>query len=795
MADNKVVLMKLQNYDIFLDVDFEKLTFTGRVLLKLESEGNITLNSSGLTIQNIMANGNSLQFEQKNEDLIIKTKAYEGIIKIEYHGSIPDLLIGIYKAPYNNTHMITTQFEATNARRMFPCKDNPEYKAEFILSIKCKSDLDVISNMPIQSVAEEDNKKIVTFHKTPKMSTYLLYVGIGKFEELAEKMGNKDVIVATIPGKGSKGHFALEATKRSIEFFESYFKIPYMLPKIHLLAIPEFAAGAMENWGAITFRESTLLSDENSSVFTRKRIVEVIAHELAHQWFGNLVTMKWWNDLWLSESFATFMSYKVMEAFYPEWEMWEDFLLSRTASALLRDSLKETHPIVVTIKSSNEIRQIFDEISYSKGASILRMIEAYMGTEDFRKGIYDYLINHQYSNATSKNLWDSLEKISGKQVTNIIRQWIEKPGYPLVTATINDNKLVLRQERFMLSGSTEKDFWPIPITLKVDGEIKKLLFDTKEKVLDINVKSLKLNVEQTGFYRVYYDGIYDLVWKSDLSSLDRWGIISDAFSFLVAGKTSFNEYLSFVKRYNEEYDYLPAHEVSNQLSLLYQLAPLQVTDVTKKFHRSQLAGLKGKTSENSSMLRGIIARRLTMIDIEYAKEIASKYSASEEIDPDMKDAVAIAYARANGDFEGVISRYRESSSDEERIRWINSMMSFKDASLVSLSLGMALSGEVKKQEIGSMIIMASRNPDAKDIVWKWIKININRVNQLYEGTGSLSRVLNAIIPLLGIGKVQEVINFFKSANLPEAETGISAGIERLKIYDNLMKTMTSYPMQ
>ena len=248
----------------------------------------------------------------------------------------------------------------------------------------------------------------------------------------------------------------------------------------------------------------------------------------------------------------------------------------------------------------------------------------------------------------------------------------------------------------MLSGLTEKDFWPIPITMKVNGEVKKLLFDSKEKVINIHVKSLKLNVEQTGFYRVQYDGIYDLVWENKLSPIDKWGIISDAYSFLIAGRLPFNEYLSLVKRYNEEHDFLPTHEVSNQLSLLYHLAPFQVTDVFQKFHRSQLANLKGKTSENSSMLRGIISRRLAMNDMEYAKKIQSKYSTLEKIDPDMKDAVAIAYARANNDLEGVISRYRKSSSDEERIRWINSMMSFKDASLVSLSLGMALSGEVKK---------------------------------------------------------------------------------------------------
>jgi len=787
---SKSHIVRVKSYDLFLDLDFKHLKFEGRVLIEIDSEEDVTLNFLGLNIQNVRASGKHLKFEQNGENLAVKTGPFSGTLEVEYTGMIPDLLVGIYRAPYDNTYMVTTQFEAAHARRMLPCVDHPEYKAEFKLTLKIDRDLDAISNMPVESVTLEGNKKLVSFEKTPKMSTYLLYLGIGKFEEAKDKLGDIAIIVATTPTKASKGEFALKVAKKSTEFYQSYFGIPYILPKIHLITVPEFAASAMENWGAITFREAALHVDENSSVKTRKRVTEVVAHELAHQWFGNLVTMKWWDDLWLNESFATLMAYKVMDAICPHWMVWQDFLKSETSGAMARDSLRNTHPIKVAVKSPSEIEQIFDEISYGKGATILRMIEAYMGTDDFRKGIKSYLTRYKFSNATGKDLWSSLEETSGKQIKMIMSEWIGKSGYPVITAEMSGGKLILRQERFLLSGQSEKDVWPIPLTMELDGESKKLLLDKEEEVIDLKgAKSLKLNVDQTGFCRVYYKGLYDMVWRSELSAFDRWGIIFDALAFLKAEKMSFSDYLSLIKRYYSEQDYLPAYEVSDQLEFLYSVMPSKVAEVSREFHMSQLKILEGKTDENSSMLRGIMAGRLAMIDEGYAKELGSKFHDYVKVEPDMKEAVVIAYARAYGNFEGIVRKYRESSSDEERIRLLNSMMSFKETSLVALSLGLALSGEVKRQDIGTMILVATRNPDARDMTWLWIKVNIGRLKKLYESTGMLSRILLSVIPILGIGKIEEVEKFFEENRIPAAEMGIQAGLEKLKIYDRLVKNI------
>ncbi|MBI2184303.1 MAG: M1 family metallopeptidase [Thaumarchaeota archaeon] len=780
--------MQVNSYDLFLDLDFKSLKFDGQVVIDVDTEEDLTLNALGLNILQVRDGDKTLPFEHEEENLVIKTGGHSGRLTVEYSGTVSDTLVGIYRAPYDDTHIISTQFEAANARRMLPCLDHPGHKATFKLAVRIDKELDAISNTPVENVTVNGKKKTVSFQKTPRMSTYLLYLGVGRFEEIRDKFGSVDLVAATTLGKARKGEFALSVAKKALWFYESYFAIPYMLPKVHLIAVPEFAAGAMENWGAVTFREIALLVDSDSAVRTKKRVAEVVAHELAHQWFGNLVTMKWWDDLWLNESFATFMAYKFVDATYPEWKAWQDFLRGDTSGAMNRDSLRSTHPIEAQINQPSDIEQIFDDISYGKGASVLRMIEAYMGADSFRKGVDDYLNRYRYSNAAGRDFWEALEKASEKQISWIMDQWIRKPGYPVVTASMDEGKLILRQERFLLSGEYEKDLWPIPVTLRVNGEARRVLLDKEQKAVDVGgVDSLKLNVDQTGFYRVRYDGLYDVVWRSSLSEFDRWGLISDALAFLVSCKLSFADYFGLVNRYYGESDYLPSLEVSDQLAFLYILSSGSIKKASTEFHRSQLNRLEGKNDGNSSMLRGIMAARLVVVDDNYAENLALRFMDYGKVEPDMRDAVAVAYARSSGDFEGIVSKYRSSGSDEERLRLLSALTTFKEKELVALSLGLALSGDVKKQDVMAMILTASKNPEAKDTAWTWIKVNVSRLRRLYEGTGTLSRIFLSTLPVLGVGKVSEVEKFFEANKIPEAEKGIDAGLERLRIYDNLVR--------
>ncbi len=782
--------MRIRSYELFLDLDFKGLKFDGRVVVDLESEGDVALNSLGLEILQVTYNGKAFRHEQTGEDLVVKSGPFAGRLEIMYRGLVSDNFVGLYKAPYGDTYVLSTQFEAAHARRLLPCADEPAYKAEFKLAVRTDSDLDIISNMPVESVEVEGGRKTVTFRKTPRMSTYLLYLGVGKFDQSQSKLGELAITVATTPGKARKANFAVDVTKESIKFYESYFGSAYQLPKLHLVGVPEFSAGAMENWGAITFREVYLFVDENTSIRIKKLVAEVIAHEVAHQWFGNLVTMKWWDDLWLNESFATFMAYKVVDGLNPQWNVWQDFLRADTATGMARDSLRSTHPIEVQVKHPSEIEQIFDEISYSKGASVLRMIEAYTGPENFMKGVRNYLDTYRFSNATGDDLWSHLEKFSQAEVKGIMNEWIRKPGYPVLTVSFREGKIVLRQERFLLSGTRERGVWPVPVTARVNGRTERFLLDKEEKHIDLHdgLQSLKLNVDQTGFYRVYYDGLYDHVWKSNPSSSDMFGIVFDAFAFTIAGKMTYHDYLGLISRFIQENEYLPSYEVSDQLAFLYAITP-SVADMSSRFHRAQLEILSKKTDENSILLRGVMAYRLAMADLNYSQELASKFQEYDKVEPDMRQAVAAAYARATGDLEGVLKRYRESSSDEEKVRMLVALVSFTEAPLVERSLAFSLSDEVKKQDLASILLASTRNPDSRDTVWSWLRSNLDRLSKLYEGTGVVSRLLRDLLPFVGTGRVEEVETFFSQTKVAGAEKGIEGGLEKLRIYDRFLQSI------
>src|SRR2546428_5973318 len=780
--------LQIESYDLFLDVDFRNLRFDGKVKIKLESETDVKLNSAELEILEVDANGRPVKYELEGEDLTIRTEKFAGELDIKYRGSISDKLVGLYKATYDGGYVASTQFEAVSARRLLPCMDHPFYKADFKLTVKTDSDTSVISNMPSMSVEEDGPRKTVEFPKTPRMSTYLLYLGIGKFEEVKDRFNGVEYIVATVPGKRSGAKFPLDVAKDSVKFFESYFGSEYSLPKLHLIAVPEFAAGAMENWGAITFREIVLLVDKDSSIRIKKQVAEVIAHEISHQWFGDLVTMKWWDDLWLNESFATFMAYKATDSMFPQWTVWQDFVRGETAGALERDSLVNTHPIEVKVNSPSEIEEIFDDISYGKGASIIRMLEAYAGEDHFMRGVRSYLERYKFSNAAGNDLWNQIEQASKTRVKAMMNDWIRKPGDPVINVKLDGKKLIIRQQRFLLNGSSEPSNWPVPLTLKINGKEQKLLMERSEESIAVpdRVDSLKLNLEQTGFYRVYYDGLYDRVWRSDMSPVDRYGIVSDAYAFTIQGKMDFSQYLALIDRFMNEQEYLPAFEVSDQLSSLYTITR-RVEETSRRFHRTQLRMLANRKDENSVVLRGSMASRLALIDMEYARELESRFNDYEGAEPDMKQAMVVAHAQASGDFESLLKNYKNRPSEEEKSRFLVGLTSFSQPSLNSRAMDLASSGEVKKQHVGTLLGSAARNPDARDGTWSWITEKFEWLRNIYEGTGVLSRYLTYVLPILGIDRPEEVTRFFAQHKAPETTKGVEAGLEKLRINQVFLK--------
>ena len=784
-------VQQVQEYDLFLDVDFRGLKFDGTVTAHLDSTGDVSFDAVGLQVLGVKSGERNISFKQEGNIVSIQTGKFSGHLEIEYRGKVSENLTGFYKAPYGDGYVLTTHFEAGHARQLLPCLDHPLYKAVFKLTVRTDANLSVISNMPVESNKREGKRKTVTFEKTPKMSTYLLYVGVGKFVEDHDRHGKTELYTAYAarPSGAIKTEFSFEAAKKALDFYETYFGLPYTLPKLHQIAVPEFAYGAMENWGAITYREIRLHVDKDTSVMAKKEVAGVIAHEIAHMWFGDLVTMKWWDDLWLNESFATFMGHKAVDQAYPRWAVWQDFVRTQTSGAMARDGLRSTHPIEARVSDPEEIEELFDEISYGKGASILRMIEAYIGADKFQKGVREYVQEFRYSNATGRDLWNHLQQASGTDVSRVVERWISHSGYPVVAVSLAKGQLVLEQERFLLAGGIEKQTWPIPLTMIVDGETMRVLFDKEKMTVDLpDPTSLKLNNDQTGFYLVYYKGreLQELVWKSRLSALDKWGLVSDAMRFLLSGRIPFQEYLHLTARYDNEEEYLPVFEVSDHLDFLYQIAPEAIRDTSRRFHSSELKIFQAHNDENSSLLKGIIAARLVLVDDTYAREQGSKYRDLEKIEPDMRRSVVMGYARSSDDYEGLMDRFKKSTTDEERLRHLEGLASLKKPELVARSLEFSLSENVKRQDVRNMVLYATANPAAKNVTWQWFKDNIENLDKMYKGTAQLSILMRNYVSILGVGRAGEVERFFQEHPL----NGADAAIERLKIYERLAKSIS-----
>ena len=667
------------NYKLNFEPNFQNFTFKGKETIKVNLKKNvkkIVLNSAELKINELSIITKKGEISSKfklnpnKEELYINFNdkiSGEIEIKIDFEGIHNDKMSGFYRSlhKFDNKiyNMVTTQFEAVDARRAFPCFDEPKAKATFDIELLVPTGLQTISNMPIKQKKKKIGKNLFIFDTTPIMSTYLLYLGVGDFDYLEDNLRKTKMRVITPKGKRNQGKIALDLAKKFLNYYENYFKIPFPLPKIDFIAIPDFASGAMENWGAITFREIDLLFDEkNSSKTNLHRIAEVIAHELAHQWFGNLVTMKWWNDLWLNESFATFMATKAVNDIFPEWEFENNFILDSVNSGMRLDSLKSSHPINVKVTNPSEVNEIFDEISYDKGGSILRMLEDYIGKENFRNGLNIYLNRHKYGNTETNDLWKSLTETSKKPIKEIMDTWIQQVGYPIIETNLEDLKLTLNQKRFLSMGnSSGKESWMIPLSIRTEDKFISDIMKTNNYKLNIdnNTKWLKINFGQKGFYRVKYDKkniekLKNLIENKQINNIDRWGLCSDFFSLSIAGEYELKEYLNFIESFRNEKDYLVLLELgSNLYSILLKTFNENFSDIIKqeniKFFRRVLDYVGWDPIKEEEISTIPILRSLSIIvlgklgDMEVVNEARSRFDEylkdSNTLRPDLRNAV------------------------------------------------------------------------------------------------------------------------------------------------------------
>ncbi|HXW37554.1 MAG TPA: M1 family metallopeptidase [Nitrososphaerales archaeon] len=803
----------VESYDLDLDVNFDDAVVMGKVTIRSSDPAELSeLDAEDLTILDVSSGGDPVSFRQDREKKVVKVpdagSSRDGLT-IRYEKRVSDKTsTGFYKSKYGREYFLATDFEPDRAKTFFPCKDDPALKAVFNLRVVADSDLLVISNSEVARTEDLPNSKRATvFETTPRMSTYLFFFGVGRYVEDSSTTENgTSVIVAHRPQMKGKTAFTLGICKDVLRESEEYFRTPYPLKKLHLVALTELP-GAMENWGAITSYEGILV-DESSSAVDQRSAAIIAAHEIQHQWFGDLVTMRWWDDVWLNESFADFMSYKVMDRLRPKWDLWSDFAIAQTFASMGEDISTWTHPIHIDIESPSAVHDAFDQISYGKGASVIRMIESYLGEGPFRDGISEYIRTFSYGNARGEDLWSSLAKASNQPVSHIMSTWVNRPGFPLVSVSLKDGKLVFDQKRFVLkkkSGSEEGP-WPIPLNFRANGVETRRLFDTRSMEFDLEggeLADVKVNSGQTGYYCVKYDAaLYDRIAASfeKMSNLDRAGVINDIYQLLKANEVSAEEYLRFVRLCRELKDYPTLLAVSTQLRLLDAIADSSkaLVETSKEHLHAQLRRLSTShregEPETDKVLRGRDAMSLVMTDADFAVKLASTFERYHSLPAEMKGPVGAAYARTGGaPAYDVLARMLGEAGDElARDDLYLALSSFDDPNLVLKSVELCAAGPFRS-DIFFALGYSSRNPRARRLVWDWLKSNTTRLWELMGSPLQAVYVYRGVVPLLAVEDEEGARSFFARSKLPMGERSVAQLLELVSVNAGLRRTMSSVP--
>lgn len=821
-------------YDLVFEPDLENFDFRGMAhidLLISEEISQITFHAKELGIDYVILQKDgrdyvpsSVKFDEESERATLffgkKISAGDAKLSIRFQGVLNDQMAGFYRSVYEvngeKRIMATTQFQDTSARRAFPCWDEPAIKARFKVTLRIPKHLVAISNMPAVSEKPCRDKKIIRFDTTPLMSTYLLAFVVGELEymEAATKDGVL-VRVFTTPGKKEQGEFALQVGVKALEFYQDYFGIAYPLPKMDMVAIPDFAAGAMENWGLITYREMELLIDpKKSSSARQQRVAIVVAHEVAHQWFGNLVTMEWWTQLWLNEGFASWMQYFAVDHIFPKWNIWEQFMSDAFASALALDGLRSTHPVEITINHPSEIGQSFDDISYEKGAVIIRMIHDYIGAKNFRLGLQRYLIMHAYGNAVTEDLWAVLEEVSGEPVRKIMDTWTKQPGYPLISVKqISDDNFGLEQSRFLSGGEKllpeeASELWHISLPFQNEAkEGGKILLSKRVSSVRLPVHHgcwLKLNVGQMAFARVNYtpelwDRLKAALEGGSLSTIDRAGLANDLYALAASGVLPATQLLSMLEACRDEREYIVwdnvvgSGDVPKGLEGIDALLPDGDSRVLfHAFARSLLSRIvreKGweenvGEAHSQKLLRPMVLSAAGAyghrVVIEGAKRRFRIFLEDPEtLNPNLRSMVYGLVARY-GDAQTLatlIACYRKAPSSEEKVRFLVAMAKFKDQLVLTEALKFAFSDEVRSQDFGYFVGGIER--DGQELMWREFQARFSELMRRYGG--KLSDIIEDSISGFGSEeKAREVEEFFRAHPVPSASQAISHGLERIR---------------
>ncbi len=813
-------------YDLLVETDADAERFSGEVAIALDVEdptSTITLHARELdvTFAGVEQGGRSfdgsLTIVAESERVVIEIAAPlapgPATLRLQFGAPVSHGLLGYYRSTYTDASgaprvLAATQFEAPHARRAFPCFDEPEFKAVFAVTLVVADGLLAISNGP--EIAREslgDGRVRVTFAPTIPMSTYLVAWVVGPLE-LTEPVdaGGVAVRVAHVPGKEHLTGFALDIGAFAIRFFAEYYGIPYPGEKCDLVALPDFSFGAMENLGCVTFRETRLLVDpERSTLSERTDAALTIVHEIAHMWFGDLVTMKWWNGIWLNEAFATFMEHLGVDAYRAAWKTWDDFALGRSV-ALDIDALSNTRTVEYDVHTPEDADGMFDVLTYQKGGSVLRMLERWLGADAFRAGVRAYLDRYQLDNTETTDLWDSLESATGQPVRQIMDSWIFQPGFPIVNARRSGERVTLSQQRFSylsgargLDGARGPERWSIPVRARVEeegrSETRSLLLAGDDIEMDVPAGArVVLDAGGEGFYRVGYppDWRAELLGAGSLRPLERFSLVDDCWAAVLAGQAPAHELLALAHQLRGEDDLVVWRVLVSVLRGVSRLVDgdalarlrVEAGDVLAPVFRRLGWDASTGEEERTHQLRGVVLDAVgTLVEDPGVIGRARETYGASSVDPDVAAACVGIVAGAGDDalFDDFVARSAAASTPQEQLRYLYALGAFPTEALVLRAIELAMSDAVRPQNGPFMIQRALRNRDHGPAAWVAVRDQWAEVRARFSGS-LVPRLLDGVTWLVDDASLADVPRFLEANPVPEGARVSTQHRERQRVH-------------
>lgn len=829
-ADREVLPTNVKplHYDLTLEPIFSTFKFNGQETIDFhvnEDTDYITLNSLEIEIQEAIINGSAvsdISFNVDKQTVTFKlpqplAQGSNAKLALKFTGDLNNKMAGFYRSSYQENgetkYLATTQMEPTDCRRAFPSYDEPSAKAKFTISLIAEKSLVALSNMDEASTVElADNKKKVTFNTTPLMSTYLVAFIVGDLKYVENNDYRVPIKVWATPGSEHLGQYSADIAAKTLSFFDKKFDIPYPLPKCDMVAIHDFSAGAMENFGLITYRTIDLLLDPlNTNIVTKQRVTEVVMHELAHQWFGNLVTMDFWDGLWLNEGFATWMSWYACDSLYPDWKVWESYVSDSLQHALTLDALRASHPIEVPVKRADEINQIFDAISYSKGSSLLKMISRWLGEDVFIKGVSNYLKKHKWGNTKTSDLWEALSDVSGQDVVKVMDIWTKNVGFPIVHVEEAGSDIKVTQHRFLATGDVKPEedsiLYPVFLGLKTSSGLDETaVLDSRSTTLTLPTSDgfFKINGDQAGIYRTAYTSsrwikLGQAGVEGKLSVEDRVGLVADAGSLASSGFIETTSFLNLIKSWSKESNFVVWDQILSDIGSVKSAFIFEAEEFkdalnlfTVDLISEKLKSIGWEFSDNDSFadqqLKGSLfasaanAGHAEVIDFSQKSFAAYVAGDKKAINPNLRATIFNVVAKLGDEhtFEQLLNIYKNPQSNEEKIAALRSFGRFTKPEILDKVTALLLQTDIVKQQDIYIPMQGLRaHKLGVEKLWAWLTENWDKVYEILPpGLSMLGSVVT--IATSGFTKKEQrdaVEKFFATKNTKGFDQGLARSLD------------------